>query len=248
MQRDCERFMRTERKCILREHAGDSDRPMHCVTKIEPIVNGRGRARVYLDETFAFVLYKAELREFAITEGAELHDAAYEKITEQVLPLRAKKRAMHLLEKRPYTEKTLRDKLSDGEYPEACIDAAIDYVKSYGYLDDLQYAIDHISYHLADRPRRRLEQDLLKKGIDKALLAQAFERCYEEADLRARESGAQAQGAENARALERNMIEKELRKKRYDPEQADYETRAKLTASLIRKGFDAEFVREVLGS
>ena len=229
---------------------------MFHVTRIEPIVRGRGRAKVYLDDTFAFVLYKAELREYAITEGAELSDAAYAEITEQVLPLRAKKRAMHLLEKRPYTEKALRDKLSDGDYPDTCIDAAIDYVKSYGYINDLQYAIDHISYHLADRPRKRLEIDLLKKGIDKVLIAEAFEACYEAAaedaaGAKVHDAGGVSAGMDatgNARSLECAMIEKELRKKRYDPETCDYETRAKLLASLVRKGFDAELVRDVMQS
>ena len=227
---------------------------MFHVTRIEPIVRGRGRAKVYLDDTFAFVLYNAELREYGVSEGAELSDAAYTEITETVLPLRAKKRAMHLLEKRPYTEKALRDKLSDGDYPDTCIDAAVDYVKSYGYLNDLQYAIDHISYHLADRPRKRLEIDLLKKGIDKALIAEAFETCYTEdadrisggSECGADHASGQYDAAGNARAYERAMIEKELRKKRFNPEEADYEIRSKLLASLVRKGFDAELVRDVL--
>ena len=230
---------------------------MYHVTKIEPITGGRGRARVYLDDAFAFVLYKAELRAYSITEGTELSAEAYEEITQTLLSKRAKKRAMHLLEKRPYTEKALRDKLANGDYPDACIDAAIEYVKSYGYINDLQYAMDHISYHLTDRPKRRLEIDLLKKGIDKTVIAEAFEACYAEASPEAPKPGANAglsQKGEDSvqtaactpRELERQMIGKELRKKHYDPETADYETRRKLLASLVRKGFDPELVREVL--
>ena len=201
------------------------------ITKVELIQGGRGRAKVYLDDAFAFVLYKAELRAYAIAEGAELSDEAYAEITGVLLPKRAKKRAMLLLEKRPYTEKGLRDKLANGDYPEECIDAAIGYVKSYGYLNDLQYAVDHISYHLEDRPKRRLETDLLKKGVDKAVIAEAFAKCAEE------DSPAGYANPEQA------MIEKELRKKRFDPETADYETRMKVLASLVRKGYDPELVR-----
>lgn len=203
------------------------------ITKVELIQGGRGRAKVYLDDAFAFVLYKAELRAYAIAEGAELSDEAYAEITGVLLPKRAKKRAMLLLEKRPYTEKGLRDKLANGDYPEECIDAAIDYVKSYGYLNDLQYAVDHISYHLEDRPKRRLEADLLKKGVDKAVIAEAFAKCGEEAP----------RGKSGHANPEYAMIEKELRKKRFDPETADYETRMKVLASLVRKGYDPELVR-----
>ena len=208
---------------------------MYTVSVVNPIAGGRGRARVYLDGAFAFILYKAELREFGIAEGATLSDEAYARITEEVLPARAKKRVMHLLEKRPYTERALRDKLADGEYPAEAVDAAIEYVKSFGYVNDLQYAIDYISYHLADRNRRRLEADLLKKGIDRALIDQALAQCYAEED------GASGEGS-SARALEERMIEKELRKKHFDPETADFETKAKLKASLVRKGFSPETV------
>ena len=222
---------------------------MYTITQIEE--TDRRRKRVFLDGAFAFVLYQAELRKYGIAEGGELTDEAYAEITQTLLPLRAKKRAMHLLEKRPYTEKALRDKLSDGDYPEVCVDAAIDYVKSYGYINDLQYAIDHISYHLENRPKRRLETDLLKKGVDKALITEAFERCAQElsgAEACAAKSGAiQGDGNDSVpQNPERQMIEKELRKKRFDPETADYETRAKMLASLVRKGFDPELVREML--
>lgn len=212
---------------------------MYTVTDVNPIAGGRGRARVYLDGAFAFVLYKAELREFGIAEGGTLSDEAYARITEEVLPARAKKRAMHLLEKRPYTERALRDKLADGAYPQEAVDAAIDYVKSYGYVNDLQYAVDHISYHLADRNRRRLEADLLKKGVGKDLIDQAFSQCY------AGEDGASGEG-DSAHALEERMIEKELRKKRFDPETASYEEKAKLKASLVRKGFSPETVSSMV--
>lgn len=213
---------------------------MYTVSDVKPIAGGRGRARVYLDGAFAFVLYKEELREFGLAEGASLSGEAYARITEEVLPARAKKRAMHLLEKRPYTERALREKLADGEYPAEAIDAAIGYVASYGYINDLQYAIDHISYHLEDRNRKRLEADLLKKGIDRALIGQAFAHCYAE---NASASGGEAQ---SARALEEKMIAKELLKKRFDPETADHETKARLKASLVRKGFSPEIVSSVI--
>ena len=47
-------------------------------------------------------------------------------------------------------------------------------VESYGYLDDLRYARDYIEYHIDSRSRNRIEQDLLRKGIDSTLIAEAF--------------------------------------------------------------------------
>ena len=63
-----------------------------------------------------------------------------EKIRTEVLLKRAKLRAMHLLEDMDRTESALREKLRQGLYPSDVTEAAIEYVKSFGYLDDVRYA------------------------------------------------------------------------------------------------------------
>ena len=58
---------------------------------------------------------------------------------------RAVKKAMRLLEHMPRTEKGLTDRLiQEGFAPEAVQDA-LDYVRSFGYLNDRQYAESYIS-------------------------------------------------------------------------------------------------------
>ena len=37
------------------------------------------------------------------------------------------------------SERKLREKLTQGGYPDCCVDAAIDYVKSFHYLDDYRF-------------------------------------------------------------------------------------------------------------
>ena len=77
---------------------------------MERVVTGlveldKKRYQVYLDEEFAFVLYKGEVRKYKIVVGKPLAQAAYQELVQEVLPKRAKLRAMNLLTKRPYTEK-----------------------------------------------------------------------------------------------------------------------------------------------
>ena len=70
---------------------------------------------------------------------------AYSRISQMMSPISIDKlRAMNLLKSRPYTVKGLTDKLKDGGYPESVINIAIDYVSSYNYLNDKQYALDYI--------------------------------------------------------------------------------------------------------
>ena len=66
-------------------------------------------------------------------EGAFISEADYEKLITEVVGKRAKKRALHLLEQMDRSERKLREKLTQGGYPDCCVDAAI--AVSYTHLD-----------------------------------------------------------------------------------------------------------------
>ena len=106
------------------------------ITRIEPVT--KTKYRVSVDEQFAFVVYKGELSRFHLKEECELTEDTYAKIKE-VLLKRAKLRAMHLLNDMARTESRLRDKLKLGGYPSEITEAAIAYVKSFGYINDDAY-------------------------------------------------------------------------------------------------------------
>ena len=94
---------------------------------------------------------------------------------QEVLPKRAKLRAMNLLQGREYTTAQLRTKLQQGFYPAEIIELAIAYVTGFHYIDDLRYAVDYITYHEDSRSRRRIEQDLQGKGIPAATMEEAWQ-------------------------------------------------------------------------
>ena len=85
------------------------------VTQIAEL--SKSRSKVYIEQEFAFVLYKGELRLYHVREGEEISEADYRTIMEEVLPKRAKLRAMNLLKDREYTTARLRRKLEQGFYP-----------------------------------------------------------------------------------------------------------------------------------
>lgn len=198
------------------------------VTAFEEL--SRSRSKVYIDGEFAFVLYKGELRFYHLRVGEEIAQKDYEEIRNEVLPKRAKLRAMNLLAKREYTEKQLYDKLKAGFYPQETIREALDYVAGFHYTDDLRYACDYIAGHEDSRSRRRIEQDLLGKGIDRLTLEQAWARWEERG------------GCQD----EASMIQALLKKRGYNAERADIRERQKTYAFLIRKGFSGEAVRKAL--
>jgi len=190
----------------------------------------KSRSKVYIEQEFAFVLYKGELRLYHVRENEELKEEDYRTIMEDVLPKRAKLRAMNLLTKREYTTEQLKKKLREGLYPQKIIDQALEYVASFHYTDDLRYATDYITYHEKDRSKRRVMQDLMAKGISAEIFEQAW-ALWEE------QGGVQD---------ELSMIQSLLAKRHYDPEEADYKETQKIFGWLVRKGFETDTIRRAL--
>lgn len=198
------------------------------VTQISGI--SKSRYRIYLDGQFAFVLYKGELRQFKIKENQELSEEVYQHIMTQILPKRAKLRSMNLLQSKDYTRKQLEDKLVQGEYPAECISEAIAYVESYGYIDDRRYARDFIEYNLQNKSKKRIETDLMRKGIAKDVIHEAFESLE---DL----------GVEQD---ELGMVCELLNKKNYCANTATQQEQQKMYGFLYRKGFRSDIISKAL--
>ena len=133
------------------------------VTKIEEL--DKRRSKVYINQEFAFVLYKGEIVRYRLKNEKAIEDSTYQTIRTEVLPKRAKKRCLNLLQKKPYTEYKLREKLMEGFYTQDVIDDAINYVKSFHYVDDYDYACQYIFYHKERESRRKMEEKLIQKGI-----------------------------------------------------------------------------------
>ena len=188
------------------------------------------RSKIYIDQEFAFVLYKGELRLYHICEGQEIAWEDYRTIMEEVLPKRAKLRAMNLLKSREYTVMQLRTKLEQGGYPLAVVEEALAYVESFHYIDDLRYAVSFITYNEENKSRRRIEQDLKAKGISGEVMERAWQKWEKEG------------GSRN----ELLMIQKLLEKRHYAGEQADYKEQQRTYAFLMRKGFSGEMIRKAM--
>lgn len=198
------------------------------ITDIKDVSKSKGE--IWIDEDFAFVLYKSEIRKFQLEKGNEITDTIYYEIKNELLPKRAKLRAMNLLQSRDYTEKQLCDKLMQSGYGEDVVDAAIQYVKSYHYIDDARFAKSYISYRMDSKSRRKMEIELLQKGVSKDVIETVFHELEQEGQA----------------VDEDAMIREYLRKKRYDHISADQKETQKMYGFLMRKGFSSEAIRKAL--
>ena len=195
------------------------------VTKVEMMT--KIKYKVYLDEQFAFVLYKGELSHYRISEGALLEEETVQEILQKVICKRAKLRAMHLLEDMDRSEAALREKLVQGLYPEEAIETAISYVRSFGYLDDARYAMNFVQSRKSSKSRREILYQLCQKGISKETAKEAVEAGFDQED-------------------ETDAIRRILEKKRVDPGTATPQQMQKLYGYLARKGFRYEDIRQVI--
>ncbi|MBP5624426.1 MAG: regulatory protein RecX [Lachnospiraceae bacterium] len=194
------------------------------------------RERILLDTEESFVLYRSEIRTLKIKEDCELSQENYDKIVKGILPKRCKMRAMNLLKERNYTVYQLKKKLMDGGYPEYIVNDTIDYVSSFGYVDDLKYAMAYIGEKESSYSRSEIKQKLLSKGIS----GRVTEEAYSKLGLEREEYG-----EEDSSGIEYELILKTLKKKGYSAD-LDYESKQKVLAYFYRRGFDMDIVRKAM--
>lgn len=192
------------------------------VTSIEQ--HTKTKVKVCLDNRTDFQLYRREIDKYSIIEGEELSN--YDEILSEVLIPRAKKRAMHLLEKMDRTKADIRSKLRRNGYPDEAINAAIEYVESYNYLNDERYAYMYVRNYCNSRSRNRIMQDLYRKGVDKDTINDAIESEYS--------------------VDEEELIKMYIIKRGYNVDNASMKDRDKMFRFLISKGFPLDEIQRLI--
>ena len=81
---------------------------------ITAVVSEKGsrKRKVFVNDSFLFAAYPAELSQRGLKEGVQLADTVYQEFCHDVLLPRAKKRVLNLLTAKDRTKKELCDKLS----------------------------------------------------------------------------------------------------------------------------------------
>lgn len=199
------------------------------ITSLEYL--GRSKVRIYMDGEFAFPLMREDIIQYDLKEGLELSKDAYELILGEGVLRRAKLKALAILKYMDRSEQELRKKLMEAEYPKDVIDMAIDYVKGYGYIDDSRYASSYIRHRKNTKSKSMLTAELYNKGIRRDIIETALTLEYNLAQ------------EEDPELI---AIKKVLTRKSIIPEDLTWEEKQKLLASLYRKGFDIEKIKQVL--
>ena len=139
----------------------------------------------------------------------------------------AKQKALSLLNYMDRTESGLRQKLKEKSFDDKAIDAAVEYVKSFGYINDVGYAERYILNRQKSKSKREIYVALCQKGICKEDIELAMESCYKAED-------------------EFTAICHLCEKKHFVVEEATDIEKKRMYQYLLRKGFRGEDVYKVL--
>jgi len=194
------------------------------ITALEIQEHDRERVSIYLDGEFAFglpLIDAAQLR-----KGQVLSDDEITALRREDDITRSVDQIVRLLARRPYSVSEIRHHLESKRVDPPTIDEVLVRLERLGYVDDLAFARYWIENREHFRPRgpRALRYELRQKGIDESLIATVMD------ELDTHDSAYRA-AQEQVRRL-------------HHPNKQDF--RNKIGTFLVRRGFEYEFVREVI--
>ncbi len=129
--------------------------------------------------------------------------------------------ALRLLNRKDYTEKEIREKLTKRAAKESDANEVITYLKEKGFISDERYAENYVFFRLKKGyGLRRIRYELLKKGVDEAVVEKFLKN-------------------------DRNNLEK-IFLKRLKQLKGKKNIRSKLFDYMYRRGFESEEILELL--
>ena len=141
------------------------------------------KVHLLLDGDYAMTVDSDFVAFTGLYENMELDDEALTSLQREVNARRAFNKASDLLSRRDHSEKELREKLRQKGFSEGA-DEAIERLRGYGYVDDARFAARYAAelQRVKHYGKKRIEQELFRKGVDRAVIAEALEEMTFDAD------------------------------------------------------------------
>lgn len=210
---------------------------MPTITAIVPSARRAGRFDVVADGLDLATLSIDAIERLRLGVGTQLDDRLTDAVRREGEIVRVYDRALAMLAARARAGAELRRSLVAKKEEPALVDAAIERLRATGLLDDADFARQFARSKAlgAGMSRRRLRQELGRRGVASELSGEAIDEVFAEEQI-----------DEDA------LVEAAARKKLRTLAKLDPETqRRRLYAYLARRGYDADdvsrVVRELVG-
>lgn len=187
-------------------------------------------ANVLFDSNDALNISADLVAKFNLKRGVVIDKTLYTQICHEQEILQAKNLAIRYISYRPRTIWEVKSKLYSLKFSSDTIEKTINFLKEFGYLEDENFAIKYINEKLKLKKWsfKKLEQELLLKGIKKDILESVFRR-FEQSDI------------EKINALH-------LARRKYSSVKycSKFERMQKTINYLVQKGFGFDLSKEVV--
>lgn len=197
----------------------------HRITKLKQGVRDENRVNVFVDGKFVFSLDISQVVDFKLKVGQEISKEELSELEKASEFGKLYQRTLEWVLIRPRCEREtydyLKKKTFEKRLDENYIGSIIEKLEDKKYLDDLKFAEWYVENRFVKKgvSRRRLEVELVKKGISREIINQVF-----------------SESERNDETEILKIIEKKRAK--YDDE--------KLIQYLVRQGFPYELVRDLV--
>jgi len=182
-----------------------------------------------LDDGRSFSIHKEVIAKYRLKSGMELNEDQLQYYIWEANVKTAVDLALRYLGYRTRTKKQLYDYLKRKEFDDPIVEKTIEKMEEYGFLNDEDFALRWVESRKTGKPagRRKIAYELKAKGIDNDVLESALDTLTEE--------------EEQQQAVK--LAEKTAMKYKHLPYR---ERMAKISQTLLRRGFDWEITERAL--
>lgn len=200
------------------------------ITKIEKQKNNLKKYSIFIDYEFAFRIDEVDLLYYNLKENEHIKKEKYDNILKNILLKQAKDKALKYLSYKMRSEKQVRDKLIQNQFPSNVINKVINILKKYNYINDEEFAKTFIKnkMNIKGYGSFKISYDLKLQGINEEVFKKYL---YDENFVN-----------EEKEAI---ILLKKKIKNIPNIKNIDYKEKQKLYAYLSRRGFSYNTINNV---
>ena len=147
------------------------------ITKVAPAARTTGRYNIFVDGHYSFSLDEFQLVQYSLHSGQEIDETKLAELQAESDFGKNYIRAVDLISRRLRSEREIRDYARRKQWDRDNTERVIARLYDRGYLNDLVFAQAFVRSRQSSRKysRRRIERDLVNKGISHRIIQQVLD-------------------------------------------------------------------------
>ncbi len=147
------------------------------ITKVTPAAGTAGRYNIFVDGHYSFSLDEFQLVQYSLHSGQEIDEAKLAELQAESDFGKNYTRAVDLISRRLRSEREIRDYAGRKQWSKDNTERVIARLHNRGYLNDLVFTKAFVRSRQSAQKysRRRIERDLVNKGISHRIIQQVLD-------------------------------------------------------------------------